>query len=196
MRSSRAMLGESLKRIADTPLRGAVARAASMGVRPEFALVSQVLCGAVSGVAFALRSSTVGLAFFLLHGLFDYLDGALRRTGRASTWLDGRAAENAHAASDKASELFLFAGLAAGGWSPWWLAALAALASVGATLAGIWLRDRRKISRRQALFDRSDRMLLLLVSLVTGAPSLGLAATVALSAVVLLQRSRQARHSH
>lgn len=150
------MLGPLIVRTGDHLFIGATSRLHRLGLRPFAANVLEVAAGILAAGLFASGMRLAGVAALILHGSFDYLDGALARAGAAGSSI------TRHALTDKLSEAIIFAGLAFGGLVPFWLSLAVIVAVIGTTWLG--LHGQKKGARReQAVFDRSDRLLALIL---------------------------------
>ena len=156
------MLGSIIVQTGDGLLGSVNRRLASYGVPPGLMNGLEFASAVACGVCLAQRMVPAALLLLLIHGLFDYLDGGLRRaavhTGRRFAPAPLR-----HTVIDKLSDVFLYLSLAWGGWTGWWLAATASVMTVAVSVVGWWGQRRRVKQREDCLFDRSDRILVLLV---------------------------------
>ena len=182
------MLGGPITRIGDRLFQPFIRLLVMWRVKPFVVNVLELATAIASGACLAAGRTGGGVAGLIVHGFFDYLDGALRRAG-ANRGKDGPAATLCHAAGDKASDVLLFFLMAWGGWVPWWLAAAAGAGSVVATVLGLWGHRRGIIVRRKSLFDRSDRIVVLAVLAAVSQFYLGVLASLVLSLVVIAQRA-------
>lgn len=182
------MLGHWVRRAGDRVFRSANIRLARAGVGSKWVYTLALASAAACGLAFAQGFRRVGLAMLVLHGFFDYLDGGLRRaraeSGPRARWMG----MDAHAAVDKVSEIVLFAGLAGGKWTGWPLAVSAAGSSVVLTLVGGGAKRWLGVDPQRVLFDRSDRLFVVLIAGALGAFDVASALVCVINGVVLLQR--------
>lgn len=183
------MLGHWVRRVGDWMFRRTNVQLAHAGVGSRLVYVLALASAVACGMAFAQRFLWAGLTLLVLHGFFDYLDGGLRRV-RAEhcprpRWLG----MDAHAVVDKVSEVMFFAGLAVGKWAGWPLALGAASSSVVLTLVGSGAKKWLGVDPQRALFDRSDRLFVMLMAGTFGAFDVALALVCVLNGVVLLQRA-------
>ena len=183
------MLGHWVRRAGDRIFRHTNTRLTYAGVGSKWAYALALVSAAAGGLAFAQGSLWAGLALLVLHGFFDYLDGGLRRArgehGPRPRWLG----MDAHAVVDKVSEVMLCAGIAGGRWTGWPLAMGAAGSSIVLTLVGGWANRWLGVDPQRALFDRSDRLFVLLASGAFGAFDVALVLVCVMNGVVLLQRA-------
>jgi len=183
------MLGDPIRKLGDLLFRRINVRLTRADVRPEWAYVLELTMAAASATAFLNGMPWAGLTLLAFHGFFDYLDGGLRRArgqgNQRPQWLG----MDAHAVVDKASEVILFAGLASRGWVDWPLGVLAAVSSLGVTIVGGTAKKWLDVDPSRALFDRTDRLFVLLVAGTFRAFDLALALVCAMNGIILLQRA-------
>ena len=74
------VLGNIVRNAGDRVVPSVVSVLSRAGMRPASCHVCEVLSAAASAAALVLHMRPLALAFFLVHGFFDYLDGALRRS--------------------------------------------------------------------------------------------------------------------
>jgi phosphatidylglycerophosphate synthase len=156
------VLGPTIVRTGDRLLGSVNRRLASYGVPPWWMNSLEFASAVVCGVCLAQRMVPAGVLLLVIHGMFDYLDGGLRRAAVRG----GRQFAPApflHTVADKLSDVFLYLSLAWGGWIGWWLGAAASVVTVAVSTVGWWGQRRRGKRREDCLFDRSDRILVLLV---------------------------------
>ena len=181
------MLGDAVIRLGDRFLSRANRRLANAGASPHLMNGLEMLSALACGVCFAQHQIPGAVILLVVHGCFDYLDGGLRR---AAPWQGKRTVLEPflHTIADKVSDAVLFFSLAWGGLVPWWLGVTATLATVSVSLLGWWAHNRRGIAREACLFDRSDRLLVLvfLTPLSLFVPAV--LATVFMNAVIFGQR--------
>jgi phosphatidylglycerophosphate synthase len=182
------MLGNVVRNIGDRAASALISRLARVGMRPGTCNVCEVIAAVCSGAALACKYPGPALILFVLHGFFDYLDGALRRSGVPAVSNDVLRAERDHALADKAAELALLLGIAIGEWAPWGLVMAAMVSSLVATLTGFWACRARGIPRDRSVFDRTDRMLVLFGCLLLRQIMFGLYAIVIMNCIIIVQR--------
>lgn len=177
------MLGPLIVRTGDRLFTSATSRLHRLGLRPFTANVLEVAMGILAASLFASGMRLAGLVALILHGGFDYLDGALARAGAAGSSI------TRHALTDKLSEAIIFTGPAFGGLIPFGLSLAVIAAAIGATWLG--LHGPKKTARReQAVFDRSDRLLSLILLGLFADLSLGAWTNLAMALAVCGQRLR------
>jgi phosphatidylglycerophosphate synthase len=182
------MLGRRIADIGDRVIGPAARRLYELGLRPLGVNACEVSAAVLFGYLVILQRPHVALAPLAANGLFDYLDGGLRRA--AAQGLPGsQAAELRHAVADKLSDVAIFLATGWAGVAPWWLAIGACVASLAATAMG-WLGEaKRRTSRGSALFDRGDRMLVFTACAALGAFAVADACSLTLSLAVVGQRA-------
>jgi phosphatidylglycerophosphate synthase len=146
-------------------------------------LASAVACS----VCFAQRMVPAAVLLLLIHGMFDYLDGGLRRAA-VRVGREFAPAPFLHTVTDKLSDVFLYLSLAWGGWIGWWLGATASVVAVAVSVLGWWGQRRRVKRREDCLFDRSDRILVLLVLFPCSLFVPAVATTFLMNLAVLVER--------
>ena len=166
------MLGNIVRNSGDRIVRSAVSALSRAGMRPASCHVCEVLSATASAAALVLHMRPLALAFFLVHGFFDYLDGALQRSDPSSATDSPALADRNHALADKLSEVAIFVGIALGQYAAWWLAAAAAITSIAATCIGFAVQGRTGVPRSRSVFDRTDRVMVLLAFLLVQTPVL------------------------
>lgn len=179
------MLGSLVCRLGDR-LLGPVNRAAGRRrVGPSAVNAMELTAAGAAGVCFALQLRWPAIGLLALHGGFDYLEGGIRRA-RGS----GAAAGSAwrHATVDKVSDVLLLAAMAWGGFVWWWLALPAAFSAVAVTGLGLWLRRRAPRLRARTLFDRADRLVLLLLATAAGRIPWGICLLLAMNVLTIAHR--------
>ena len=182
------MLGNVVKNAGDRSMSAVVSLLARMGMRPATCHVCEVLSAAASATALYLHAPPLAVAFFIVHGFFDYLDGALRRKDPSLTTDDAAHAERNHALADKSSEVAIFLGIALGQYAAWWLAAAALAASIAATCTGFVMLGAAGVPRSRTVFDRTDRVLLLLAFLLLDRTPILLCLIVVMDCTTIVQR--------
>lgn len=182
------MLGNVVRSLGDRGTCRVVSILARTGIPPATWPLCEVLAAAASAAAFALRMLPLAVGLFIAHGFFDYLDGATRRRGLSDPPEDGARAERIHALADKLSETMIFLGMAFGQFAPWTLAMAAMATSLAATWTGFVAVRTAGVPRSRSLFDRTDRMLLLLFSLLVCQAVAGLSGVVAMNCITIGQR--------
>jgi len=186
------VLGGVVVRLGDR-LLGRVNRwLARAGVPPLLLNGLEFLSAIGCGACLAQRRLAPAIALLAVHGVCDYLDGGLQRAAPVAH-APSVSAPFLHAVGDKLSDLFLYLALGWGGWVAWWLAVAAAFASVAATAVGWWGESRRQLKRDACLFDRSDRIVVLLVLAPCARFAPAALAAVLMSLVDLAQRWRWLR---
>jgi phosphatidylglycerophosphate synthase len=129
------------------------------------------------------------IALLALHGLFDYLDGGIRRAamppGPATIQFP-----YLHAVVDKISDSVLFLALAWNGSIGWGLSLAALSATFAATVLGFWGQAKWRLRREACMFDRSDRILLLLILSPFSLFMPAVLGATAMSLVVVAERVR------
>jgi phosphatidylglycerophosphate synthase len=185
------MLGKLVRKAGDRAFRPINAGLARAGVKSQWVYALALASAAASGVMFLGGRRWAGLVLLVLHGILDYLDGGLRRArgqgDQRARWLG----MDAHAVVDKVSEVILFAGLAGGGWVGWPLAIGAGISSLAVTVVGGSARRWAGVDPSRALFDRADRLFVLLLAGVFRAFDTALGLVCAMNGVILLQRAVQ-----
>lgn len=181
------MLGRSVIRVADQFLAPANRRLARAGVTPPLVNGLEFASGIACGACFAQSRVAPAVVLLVLHGFFDYLDGGLQR---AAPEVGQRLARLPfmHTITDKLSDVLLFLSLALGGWVAWGLGIAASAATVAASLLGWWGQQRQRLQRETCLFDRSDRILVLLVLSPFRLFTTAVLATVIMNLAVVAQR--------
>jgi phosphatidylglycerophosphate synthase len=182
------MLGNVVRKTGDRAASVLILKLVRMGMCPKICHACEVLMALGSGVMLAAKLPVSATIFFLFHGLFDYLDGALRRAGAptgSGTILQAKAS---HALADKAAELLLFFGIAIGKWAPWDVVIAALGTSLVATITGFWVCETTGMPRARSLFDRTDKMLLLFGCLLIRWAVIGVYAIVVMNCVIIVQR--------
>ncbi|MGQ9652340.1 MAG: CDP-alcohol phosphatidyltransferase family protein [Phycisphaerae bacterium] len=175
------MLGPLIVRTGDRLFISATSRLRRLGLKPLAANVLEVGAGILAAGLFASGMRLAGLAALILHGGFDYLDGALARAGAKGSSI------RRHALTDKLSEVIIFTGLAFGGLVPFWLSFAVIAAVIGTTWLGLygWKKGAR---REQAVFDRSERLMALILLGVFADLSFGAWTNLAMALAVCGQR--------
>ena len=182
------MLGNTVRSTGDRAVAVVVSTMARSGMRPATCHLCEVLSAAASASALFLHMQATALALFVMHGFFDYLDGALRRKNPSLATGTPARAERSHALADKAAEVAVFLGIALGHYAAWWLAIAAMSASLAATWVGFVMLDAAGVPRSRTAFDRTDRMLVLLAFLaVTPSPIL-LRLVIGMACTTIIQR--------
>lgn len=167
------MLGNMVRAAGDRSISLVVLRLARAGMRPANCHACEVLAATASATALFFHLRLAAVALFLTHGFFDYLDGALRRYDSSLAADNPTHAERSHAVADKIAEIALFLGIALGQYTAWWLPIAAVLTSMVVTCVGFVMLVAVSVPRSFALFDRTDRMLVLLAFLaVSPSPAL------------------------
>ena len=157
------MLGESVVRLSDAIFLPVTRALAGRKVGPAAAHALELASALASGACLALGWKWAGVGLLAAHGFFDYLDGGLRRAADDPD-RDGLSAIRRHVLVDKASDMSLCMLLACGGLVPWWLAIAAGLSSVIVSAVGMRGHRTNAVRRETSLFDRSDRVLILLAA--------------------------------
>ncbi len=156
------MLGPILVQTGDRLLNSVNRRLVNYGVVPGWMNSLEFASAVACSVCLAQRAVPAAVMLLLIHGVFDYLDGGLRRAA-VRLGREFAPAPFLHTVTDKLSDVFLYLSLAWGGWIWWWLGATASVVTVAASAVGWWGQQRRVKRREDCLFDRSDRILVLLV---------------------------------
>jgi phosphatidylglycerophosphate synthase len=185
------MLGNLARKMGDRLFGRVNARLTRAGVAPEWTYALALASALSSSLSFLRGLPWLGLTLVTLHGIFDYLDGGLRRTrgeGGPSPRVLGM---DAHALVDKTSEVALFAGLAGGGWVNWPLGIAGAITSVAVTVVGRCARRWLALDPARVLFDRTDRVLAILLAGSLGAFEIALVLVCLMNLTILLQRLGQ-----
>jgi len=179
------MLGTLIVRGGDRALAGANQRLRRLGMRPYMANACELIAAGAAAALFAWGLPDAGLAAIVVHGWFDYLDGALSRAGAAGGSM------RRHACVDKACEALIFTGAAAGGLMSGWLVLAVVAASILGTWLGLRATARHGPARQGALFDRSDRIIVLVM--VGAVLNVNLAAWAVLTMSLLVCGQRWSR---
>jgi len=175
--------GDRLFRPVNTALMKAEAKPFAMNV-------AELAAAAACGVCFARRQLLPAVSLLLIHGMFDYLDGGIRRSIQKSGE-NVRSTVFTHVAVDKISDMLLFLSLGWGRFVPWWLGIAACISTVAVSLCGLWGERRRGLQLSYCLFDRSDKIIVLLLLSPFSLLKLGVFASVAMNATVIAQRCRR-----
>lgn len=160
------MLGNTVCCLGDKLLAPLNRAASRIGIGPLFANAMELIAAVGAAICFVLRLRWPAVALLAVHGAFDYFEGGLRRaTGggavsAASVWR--------HAIVDKVSDVVLLIAIGWGGFAGRWLAIATAASAVAVTGLGLWLYGRVPLLRERVLFDRADRVILLLWAAAAG----------------------------
>ncbi len=154
------MTGKILIRVGDKLLSDLNTKLLKVKITPTWANLLSLSAALGCGAAFTYQKNYLGLGLLILHGFFDYLDGALRRAADDPT-RENLPAILRHALVDKLSDGCLYFGLACGDSISFPLAGAAWMASLLATIIGIILHRYQITSRESSWFERSDRILIL-----------------------------------
>ncbi len=182
------MLGSAVRNLGDRVASSVVSMLARAGMRPAGCHACELAAAVATAVALCAHVRPLALVFFVLHGFFDYLDGALRRRSPWSAIDSPGHAETTHALADKLCEVAIFSGIAIGGYAAWWVVSAAMGASVAATCTGFAVRRLAGVPRERCVFDRSDRMFVLLIFLAVMPSSVLLVVVCAMDCVTIIQR--------
>ena len=182
------MLGNLVRKIGDNLFQHTNASLVRAGAKPEWAYTLSLASAAAASIAFVSRWLWVGLILLVFHGTFDYLDGGLRRASGQGNQRPKWWRMDAHALVDKASEVILIAGLIGGKWAGWPLGIAAAMSSIVVTVVGMSAKRWFDIDPGRVLFDRTDRLLVLLLAGMMGAFNIALALVCLMNGIILFQR--------
>jgi len=111
------MLGGFIAKIGDRLLMPATRRLANAGVPAALMNYLELASGVACATCLAQRLIPSAVALLMVHGLFDYLDGGLRR-GTVQLGKTISPVRLLHTVVDKLSDVLLFLSLAWGGLFP------------------------------------------------------------------------------
>lgn len=182
------MLGERIKLIGDRSLLVFNRVIIKIGGTPLVENIGSIITALGCGACFLFRYPKPGLMLLILHGYFDYLDGAIRRA-RQSHIDYSQNEPDRHALFDKLSDIAIFLPLIWGGYIGWWLGLATCISLVTVTLIGVYAEKLDLLERSHAIFDRSDRLIAFIVIGIAGFIWYACFTVFAMSLVVILQRS-------
>jgi phosphatidylglycerophosphate synthase len=191
----RKVIGTLVKAFGDRFFSPVNTRCAKSGITKIQINLLAIATGCASGIAYAAAWAQVGWALLVVHGFLDYFDGGTRRTGVRSMQEFRFFGWDTHVVADKAGEVAIFAGLAIGGIVSPWLALLALASSLGVTIFGQILQKQEKIDLERSLFERADRILVILILGFLVNYSIALIVVCGMNAVLFVQRSVESVHA-
>jgi phosphatidylglycerophosphate synthase len=181
------MLGSFIIGIGDRLLMPLNSWLMRVEAKPYAINAAELAAAAACSVCFAKKQIAPAILLLLIHGVFDYLDGGVQRIIRKS----GESVHSnpfSHVATDKLSDMLLFLSLGWGRLIPWWLSLAACVATVLASICGLWGNHRQGLPISHCLFDRSDKIITILLLSPFLFFSLAVFAVLAMNATVIAQR--------
>jgi phosphatidylglycerophosphate synthase len=119
--------------------------------------------GAAAGALIWSGHHGWSLVAIFLAGLFDYLDGGVSRLRYGPNQTGWRYATAFHVLCDKTSDTVIVLGIAVAGLVGWPMALFAVISGVTLTATGRLGVYRERLELERSIFDRSDRILCLLI---------------------------------
>jgi len=143
----------------------------------------------VGSVYFLIKYKVIiALILLCINHVFDYMDSGIDRARRDFGKHSFRYRRIFHITTDKLSEIIFFSGLALGGYVYWKHALLAISTCLAITIVGRWVNYKRVFDLNQSLFDRADRLFVLLGFIWTGYNILGTVLISLMNIAGIIQR--------
>jgi hypothetical protein len=183
------MLGNYCRSLGNYLCRDTVLRLAHLEVRSWMMNLPEVLSALACGYFFFSQNLALAMICLFLNGVFDYLDGGISRARLAL----GKPLQNAgttlHILADKISEVVIFSGMIAGKYAHGYLGMLAIMTCLLLTITGLWLQHKNWFDLEDSLFDRADRLIVLLLLCSFGYFNLSLIVVSLLSITEFVHRA-------
>jgi phosphatidylglycerophosphate synthase len=181
------MLGEAIKTVGDRFLPPLNRLLLKKRATPLLANVYSFFAAAGCGICFVSKSIRLALIFLIIHGYFDYLDGALKRQNNLHLRNNSNELSR-HAVFDKLGDITIFSSLAWAGYVEIWLAVTTCVSTISVTLVGFFAENKGLFKRDAALFDRSDRIVIFFLFCLFGYMAYACIAVLVMSVTVIIQR--------
>jgi phosphatidylglycerophosphate synthase len=181
------MLGGLIVGVGDRLLLPVNSLLMRMEAKPFAINAAELAAAAACSICFAKKQIWTAILLLLIHGVFDYLDGGMHRIIQESG-KSIRSNSFTHVAADKLSDMLLFLSLGWGRFIPWWLSVTACTATVLASICGLWGKHCHGLQISHCIFDRSDKIIAILLLSPFSFFALGIYAVVAMNATVIVQR--------
>jgi phosphatidylglycerophosphate synthase len=161
---------------------------ARSGMQPWMMNLCAVASAFASGYFFFSHNILLALLCLFFHGVFDYMDGGISRALLSLGKRTSRYGTSFHVWADKLSEVAIFSGMIAGNIVRWDLGLLAIATCLILTLFGRWVQHKGLFNLDRSLFDRTDRLVVLLLFCSLSRFQLAVIMVSVLNIVELIQR--------
>ena len=122
-----------------------------------------IVCAVGSSYFFISHNLYLALFMLFLNHAFDYMDGSIDRAKKYLGINSFRYRTIFHVLSDKLSEIIIFLGMIFGGYIRWELGLIGIVTCLILTMLGRWVYRKTVFDLSQSLFDRSDRLFVILL---------------------------------